>query len=48
MRNTGDDGRVTVTNDGHFLRMVPVVKLDRYLTEIHENNQPIVFVWEVL
>lgn len=49
MRKTDDDdGRVTVTNDGDFLRPVSVVQLDGYLTEIQENNQALLYVWEVL
>lgn len=48
MRKRGDDGRVTVTDDGDFLRTVSVVQLDCYLTEIQENNQAILYVWEAL
>lgn len=48
MRETGDEGRVTVTNDGDFLRPVSVVQLDGCLTDIQENTQARLYVWEVL
>lgn len=44
MRRTGDDGRVTVTNEGDFLWTVSVEQLDCYLTESQQNNQAILYV----